>query len=252
MNIKRHKYNGTCWWCNAIANSREHKYKKTDIINIFGRDNHSNFAGHPTVFSKREYPIQGPNSYFLKFRKVLCHNCNTSRSVPFDGAYEKLINYVDDNYIRIIKTFKIPLAEVYKTDFEDDRMNLKRYFAKHVGCRLSDAGYEVPRDIIRFLNGKNGVNLYISAELRVDILAMEAKLSKEGLDGRALWIGNLEFMMNQRRNALTSFWSHYGYRGIRFRYYYGRKGKNCTENILDPIIKLGLEYNLDPREVMTP
>jgi hypothetical protein len=71
-----------CWICGInIADSSEHKYKNSTIDNggywIFKRDD------------KPEY-IQGKNSKQFKYNYVICHQCNTSRSQPWDRAFDKL------------------------------------------------------------------------------------------------------------------------------------------------------------------
>ncbi|MFC5112013.1 hypothetical protein [Kibdelosporangium philippinense] len=45
----RHDYAGQCWWCGSVADTREHRYKRSDLIRDFGKGPGS--ASQPSVES---------------------------------------------------------------------------------------------------------------------------------------------------------------------------------------------------------
>jgi hypothetical protein len=75
-----------CWICGGLANSREHKFKKSDLIR-------SSTTWAPDdqpylVAGGMQRRIPSPNSKIATFGKVLCSDCNSTRTQPFDRAYE--------------------------------------------------------------------------------------------------------------------------------------------------------------------
>ncbi len=97
----RFGYQGQCWWCGNAADSREHKYKRSDIVREFGRGPWAEpmlrVAG-----GNRQFRVQGPNSQGLKFSKSLCQRCNNDRNQPFDLAYDSMMDYISRNESEII------------------------------------------------------------------------------------------------------------------------------------------------------
>jgi hypothetical protein len=83
-----------CWICNKIADSAEHRIKKSDLVSLHGS---GSYKGENALFLVREgkqTPIQGPNSKVVKYRKNLCSTCNNSYTQPFDKAYECFVDYL--------------------------------------------------------------------------------------------------------------------------------------------------------------
>lgn len=136
-----------CWICNNIADSAEHRIKKSDLISLHGS---GSYQGENTLYlfrGKEEYKIQGANSKIVKYEKTLCSHCNNAFSQPFDKAYESFINYIKNNESLILKRRFIDFREVYGDDFETSQKNLFKYFVKSFGCRITDSGFLVPEDL---------------------------------------------------------------------------------------------------------
>ncbi len=146
-----HDYTGTCWWCGAPANSREHRHKASDLRREFAKQEYA--AGEVIVRRGEEaIPVQGPNSGKVKFGDVFCARCNNERSQPFDLAYDRLVKWFVANEQDVEATGVIRLEEIGQS-WQEESDNVLRYFVKHIGCRIAEAGYTVPAAFTEFLNG---------------------------------------------------------------------------------------------------
>ena len=76
------------------ANSSEHKIKRSDLLRRFGRGPRRGASGLLHYRGDELVPIQGFSSKRLKFERSLCAHCNTTRSQPFDRAYDEFIDWV--------------------------------------------------------------------------------------------------------------------------------------------------------------
>jgi hypothetical protein len=134
-----------CWVCGNPADSSEHKFKKSDLAH----------AGKTWAPSDQPYfvsaggwrRIQGPDSQLVKFGKVLCQACNTTRTQPFDRAYERFAAWVNDKGAALMSDSQIDFAEIYGAGVEDGVLNLLKYFAKHLGCRIASDDYTMPQTL---------------------------------------------------------------------------------------------------------
>lgn len=127
---------GACWWCGSPADSREHKLKRSDLVREYGRPP---YAGPRTLtyFSdsaKRDF--HGPKSPLVKFAPSLCARCNDTRSQPFDRAWDLFVSYLVENETAILASETVSLSDVYGGDWGAGALNLARYVAKHLVCRI--------------------------------------------------------------------------------------------------------------------
>jgi hypothetical protein len=158
---------------NAEANSSEHRLKKSDIVRAYGRGAYKGGFAPVHVSKSIITDIQGANSSTLKYAKTICHTCNATTSQPFDFAYDNFITWVLENETSILHRRFINFAEVFGLDFETSQRNLYKYFAKSFGCRLVDAGRNVPQDIVVLLDKTQfQTNLRITFSINEDILLM--------------------------------------------------------------------------------
>lgn len=247
----RHDFRGLCWWCRTRpADSREHRYKKSDLTQVFGKgpwhgDNAIVRGG--TGVSAAESAIQGPNSKHLKFDQVLCEKCNNARSQPFDLAYSKFTSYMDKHAEGILASNSFRFSDIYGPHWQAHRSDLNRYFIKHVGCRLAEIGVQLPAGLIRYLDSETTQNppfLGIMMEIRLDIAAMNEHLGHEGLPGGALWIGDIEYRRDRRR--VTTAISFLGYTWLRIYYEMDRKKKRGGTNFDGDLVILPEDYNVSP------
>lgn len=243
--LKLRRYSGTCWWCGRRADSREHKYKRTDLARIYGHGPYRGESG-PARYGGggHERSIQGPNSNEAKFDPNLCARCNNERSQPMDQAYDRFIDFVDERARTIISTRGFSWADVFGERWVSGSRGVKQYYVKHAGCRLADAGLEVPREMIRFLDGARprprGVDMWL--EIRLDIAALN-----EWID-EGLWLGDVRYWRSEETGTITRVQSFTGYKWLRLNYYVDLMLPG-TANFDTMVVDLPADYNIPPDEV---
>lgn len=140
-----------CWICEENpADSQEHsikasriKYMAKDLLpgqNLLtpGKDG-------------RTYPVRGKNSQVVKFGKTMCQKCNNERTKKFDQAYDRLIDFLIEDFDYFRNKRKFSWADIY-SGYDFDQRHLQRYYLKNAGCRMIDAGVEyVPRELRDYL-----------------------------------------------------------------------------------------------------
>jgi hypothetical protein len=153
-----HPKKGTCWWCGAAADSREHRYKRSDLVREFGKPPYR--GGQALVLSGTpRRGISGPNSDAFKFAANLCRRCNNERSQPFDEAYDRFMAYLASHRRVIARAREIDLREIFGPAWKAEAVQLIRYYGKHIGCRITDTAHRLniqlglDRDLMDFLDG---------------------------------------------------------------------------------------------------
>lgn len=136
-----------CWWCGNLADSREHRFKASQVKRMFRNSDHLWFAD-----KERPARINGTRSKAVLFPKVMCKKCNNARSQPFDRSYEKFCTFIWDNpeYFRTRSNFD--MLEIFDGAVYGGA-NLARYYVKNVACRIAERGFAVPQQIVDFMNG---------------------------------------------------------------------------------------------------
>lgn len=114
-------------------------------------DDHLWFAN-----SDRPTRINGARAKAVVFSKVMCKVCNNVRSQPFDVAYDHFANYIWENpeYFRTRSNFD--MLEIFDGDTSGSA-NLARYYIKNIACRIAEAGFQVPHQLVDFMDGAPGV-----------------------------------------------------------------------------------------------
>jgi hypothetical protein len=131
-----------CWICGGRANSREHKFKQSDLVRsstTWAPDDKPYF-----VSGGVKRPIASPKDKIATFGKVLCSNCNNARTQPFDRAYETFSRWVNQADRSIMALSHLDFCAIYGADFGPSVLNLKKYFMKHLGCRLASDRSAIP------------------------------------------------------------------------------------------------------------
>lgn len=150
----RRPFDGICWWCRARpADTGEHKFKVTDLAQIWDEDGLSWFGsdGAESRQIRGKSALRRDRHGVLKFPKSLCNHCNNSASQPFDRAYEKYSAFATATFRP--RMTKIDLQRIYNQNWQSEAADLARYFVKHFGCRLVANGMVVPESMRAFLNG---------------------------------------------------------------------------------------------------
>jgi hypothetical protein len=211
--IKKFDYGSTCWWCGNKADSAEHRYKRTDLIREFGRPPYHPDDAPIRVVGNENRVIRGPNSREVKFPKNLCYRCNTTRSQSFDRSYDTFISYISRNEHEILETAQFRFSAIFSPNWQAARLNLIKYLAKHICCRLAYDNVLVSSPVLDFLEGRQPLShINMRLEIRTDIA--------EAMSGPSLWLGDAIFMLNRKTGEWSEFRSHYGYRWLRFSYTY--------------------------------
>lgn len=149
-----------CYWCQERdADSREHKFKRSDLIREHGR---GELRGGRTLVAhhgERTYEHRSTKNDALKFSPSLCSYCNNSRSQPFDRAYDRFIEWVFENEDKVLAARSVDLEEALGSAWREPAEDVLRYFVKHICCRLAetvtadDEATLLPRDALEFLDG---------------------------------------------------------------------------------------------------
>lgn len=140
-----HSQQSVCWWCGALADSREHRFKRSQMVRRFAINEYLVLgSGTPSR-------LNGPGAKPLRFPKVLCRQCNNSRSQPFDRAYDTFTDLVW-KAPELFRTNSVDWTTVFPDGMTGAKL-LCRYFVKNFGCRIAETGFSVPPELVDFLNG---------------------------------------------------------------------------------------------------
>lgn len=143
---------GECWWCGSVADSLEHRHKRTDLLRLWVGDEGPVWGGGDE--GKME-AIRGPNSRSsaVRFGRVLCQRCNNDQSQPFDLAYDRFSEALVGGMDHWWTETGVDLEAIYGDSWRIDAANLARYYVKNFGCLLADQGIRPPAPMRAFLNG---------------------------------------------------------------------------------------------------
>ncbi len=166
---------GVCWICGKPSATGEHRIKKSDLVERFGKGPYRGDDALVHVKEDRIRNLQGPDSNLVKYEKNLCAYCNNTFTQPFDRAYEEFIPWVMQNEAEVLKRRVIDFESVYGPDWANKQRDLFKFFAKCFGCWLDEAGRAVPADIIELL-GKDDfkTEFYITFQVNEDQLLLDA------------------------------------------------------------------------------
>lgn len=243
--IEMYDYKDRCWWCGNAADSGEHKYKKADLVREFGKGPYKGTKELVRVIEGQLKRIQGPNSKEVKFESALCQTCNNEKSQPFDTTYDKFAEYIFINEQKIIGAKQFKFSEIFGCCWKGSRLNLLRYYVKHICCRLATARILVRQEVIDFLNGSQELKfLRFNLEIREDIVAMMERLRKDGLDDGCLWIGDLTCQRSGSSGEKSEAQSFIGYRWLRMNYLYDNDIGGTEDNFSDDLVNLITAYEI--------
>lgn len=163
---------GRCWWCSAPATSREHKFKRSDLVRDYGKGPFTRDGGLISSSGDSSARIQGPNSKLVKFDPVMCEDCNNARSQPLDRAYDALIEFVWSHEEDILENGGFDLRDVFGSAWRAQSNDALRYYVKHICCRLAEClpqgRVSVEESVFGFLDGRPEWPRSIAAEFFID------------------------------------------------------------------------------------
>ncbi|MET7323020.1 hypothetical protein [Streptomyces sp. NPDC005549] len=208
-----HDYQGRCWWCGNKADSREHRYKRSDVVRNFQTDAWKAGVIRVRGGSSREEYIQGANSGKLKFAKVLCARCNNERSQAFDRAYDVFAEYLHTEEELIASTGEVRMSAIFGTNWSERTSDLLKYFVKHICCRLAEDRLRVPDGVVDFLNDARADLPHVQIEISINLSVREMTAhlrDVHGIHGGSLWSGPNKVWLNSTNTAIRSVSSHFG------------------------------------------
>ncbi len=141
-----------CWICGDIANSGEHKIKKSSLVKMYKNDFDKKTMLYCNENNNTVNKLPEANSKKLKYLNTICSYCNNSRTQNFDIAYDIFFNYCLLNKEMILRRRMIDFFDVYGESFPKLQTDLFKYFVKLFGCDLHANGNKVPQDLINLLD----------------------------------------------------------------------------------------------------
>lgn len=164
-----------CWICGDIADSKEHKFKASDLKRFYGKRFDCFYIQESAVH------IESYKDRILKFPEVICTECNVTRTRNHDDAYDVFINYCHNNYDLLVKTNELNFENIFGENWIEQKRNLYRYFAKHAGCKIITSEYPQDlTDLSEFILGKKTTeNLALRFELKMIIKLLHSFYNKE-------------------------------------------------------------------------
>ena len=84
--------------------------------------------------------LKGPGAKAVLFPHVLCRDCNSERSQPFDEAYSAFFRYICAGAERFRDLAEYSMEEIYPSDVQGPG-NLARYFVKNFACRIASRDF---------------------------------------------------------------------------------------------------------------
>jgi hypothetical protein len=141
-------FDGQCWVCGSTDLSSEHKFKRSDLRSMGAGDL---FWTDGQSFQQ----LRSTNDKRARFRvNNLCKRCNNERSQPADRAWQQFSTFVAGNWARLGSVAALDMAQVYgAVDADNGSLLLRQYVVRHLGCRISEAGFAVPDDLRNYLSG---------------------------------------------------------------------------------------------------
>ena len=130
--------NRECWICGDPATTGEHKSKRSDLRAVLGEPTQSApFYYHDSERLNR--PVRSYRADFIKSPSSLCAACNSSRTQPYDRAWEQLSNYLRTRKPPLTSGDIIGADQVWARGATKQMTNVQLYFAKLTGCHLLEA-----------------------------------------------------------------------------------------------------------------
>ena len=151
----------TCWICGAPADSGEHIFKARDLKRIFDKYGYAPEALPLHISVNGERKLLGPKSDRMKYPRVICQRCNNDRTSKFDSAYDKLTDWFMAHQADFTIA-QMDFFDVFGADYAPHVEDLRRYFAKNLGCRIVAGGGSLPAGFPNPLSGESMPNLQVS------------------------------------------------------------------------------------------
>ncbi|AZI39974.1 hypothetical protein HZR02_10175 [Elizabethkingia anophelis] len=140
-----------CWICGELADSKEHKFKASDIKKAFGKKFEAYYTNGESFQKFESY-----KDNIIQFPKIICIACNNVRTRNHDDAYDHFVKYCFQNHPKILKNQILDFEDIFGDEWLEKKIDLYRYFAKHAGCKVKTSNFEFDlTNIANFIKGRD-------------------------------------------------------------------------------------------------
>lgn len=140
-----------CWICGNFADSKEHKFKASDIKKAFGKKFEAYYTDGKDFTKFESY-----KDNIIQFPKVICIKCNNVRTRNHDNAYDEFVKYCFESHSKILKDRILDFEDIFGENWLEKKIDLYRYFAKHAGCKVKTSNFEFDlSNIAKFILGRD-------------------------------------------------------------------------------------------------
>lgn len=140
-----------CWICGAEdAATREHLAKASDLKSLFGKPSQANplflnAAAQTGQRQRRNVKIGSLKSDTLKFAHRICLTCNSSRTQPYDFAWEHASSELRNAASPLLQSGSFRANRLFPYDTRSRMRRVHLYFTKLFGCLVVEGN--IPIDV---------------------------------------------------------------------------------------------------------
>ncbi len=138
-----------CWICQQRpADSAEHRFKASDVRARLPWLSQGTPAYLQRDGRATNHPIGSAKAGKLKFKPTICAHCNDTATQPYDLAWERLSEYLHQQWRDIVRAGSFRLSRPFRGRQHIGAVNVHLFFVKLFGCKIVDDG--VPIELARF------------------------------------------------------------------------------------------------------
>lgn len=160
----------TCWICGAEdAATREHLVKASDLKALYGKPSQAeplflNANQKPGRPRRRNVRVGSLKADALKFTHRICQTCNSTRTQPYDYAWEYAYSKLSQALTPLLQSGGFRANRLFPYNTVDHMLQVHLYFTKLFGCLIAEG--QVPIDIAPFsealMSGRPHPHLYLA------------------------------------------------------------------------------------------
>ena len=124
-----------CWICGDDATSGEHKTKRSDLLDVFGKPNQAAPLFYHDANVKNR-PVGSLDAKVLKSPGRLCAACNNARTQPYDLAWEKLSRGLRTRTPALSAGMNVRVNAIFPYNTALYMRLVHLYFVKLFGCHI--------------------------------------------------------------------------------------------------------------------
>jgi hypothetical protein len=155
-----------CWICGNPADSGEHKAKKSDLKHVFATVSQS-VPLFLNDASNKNRQVRSFNADAVKWERMLCCACNSTRTQPHDEAWSTMSRGLQSWTPALAPGAVVQADHIFAVDTARAMLNVHLYFVKAFGCLVVKAGASAAMiDLSTFsraiLEGRAHPDLYLA------------------------------------------------------------------------------------------